>query len=335
MRIVPTASGVPASVVCSRAVTPSPNPGLGLINNPACTRSFTAESNRPTWLLGLDYKPSEDWLIYAKYARGYRGGGVNEANFGVESWNPEKLNTYEIGVKASFNGAVSGNFNIAGFWNDFTDQQATVSIPACTNAPTCAPTGINGIQNVGKSRIKGVEIDATVNLFRDLRLDFGYAYLDAVVTGGSVPFCDSTRFLCAQAAFLTAGSQLLFAPKNRFTMSASYALPVDESVGKISIGATFVYTDKQFQTRGNAAAFAAGVLQEDYGLLPSTSLLNLNLNWKSVAGSPVDLSVYATNITGEKYRVASAGGLASTGGEFILVGEPRMYGVRLKYNFGR
>ena len=118
-------------------------------------------------------------------------------------------------------------------------------------------------------------------------------------------------------------------------MSASYALPVDESVGKISIGATFVYTDKQFQTRGNAAAFAAGVLQEDYGLLPSTSLLNLNLNWKSVAGSPVDLSVYATNITGEKYRVASAGGLASTGGEFILVGEPRMYGVRLKYNFGR
>ena len=334
VRIVPTASGVPASVVCSRAVTPTPNPGLGLINNPACTRSFTAESNRPTWLIDLDYKPSEDWLIYAKYARGYRGGGVNEANFGIESWAPEKLNAYEIGVKASFHGAVSGNFNIAGFWNDFTDQQATVGIPACTNAPTCAPTGINGIQNVGKSRIKGVEVDATVNLFRDLRLDFGYAYLDAKVTGGSVPFCDNTRFLCSQATFLSTGSTLLFAPKNRFTMSASYTLPVDESVGKISIGATFVYTDQQYQTRGDAAAFAVGALPEDYGLLPSTNLLNLNVTWKGVAGSPIDLSAYATNITGEKYRVASAGGISSTGGEFILIGEPRMYGVRLKYRFG-
>ena len=335
VRIVPTVSGVPAAVTCSRAVTPTPNPGLGLINNPACTRSFTAESNRPTWLIDLDYKPSEDWLIYAKYARGYRGGGVNEANFGVEAWNPEKLNTYEIGVKASFHGAVSGNFNIAGFWNDFTDQQATVSIPACTNAPTCAPTGINGIQNVGKSRIKGVEVDATFNLFKDLRLDFGYAYLDAKVTGGSVPFCDNTRFICAQAAFLTAGSTLLFAPQNRFTMSASYTLPEDESVGKISIGATLVYTDQQYQTRGDAAAAAVGALPEDYGLLPSTNLLNLNLNWKGIAGSPVDLSVYATNITGEKYRVASAGGISSTGGEYILVGEPRMYGVRLKYSFGK
>ena len=184
VRITPTVSGVPATVICSRAATPNPNPGLGLINNPACTRSFTAESNRPTWLIDLDYKPSEDWLIYAKYARGYRGGGVNEANIGGESWNPEKLNTYEIGVKASFHGAVSGNFNIAGFWNDFTDQQATVSIPACIpkvpadpndSCKNPAPTGINGIQNVGRSRIKGVEIDATINLFSGLRLDFGYS----------------------------------------------------------------------------------------------------------------------------------------------------------------
>ena len=343
VRIFPTASGVPSLVICSRAVTPSPNPGLGLINNPACTRSFTAESNRPTWLIDLDYKPSEDWLIYAKWARGYRGGGVNEANIGSESWAPEKLNTYEIGVKASFQGSVSGNFNIAGFWNDFTDQQVTVGLPACiprsppVPGDPCtnpAPTGINGILNVGKSRIKGVEVDGTFNLFRDLRLDFGYAYLDAKVTRASVPFCDNSRFNCALATFLSANSQLLFAPEHRFTISANYALPLDESVGKISIGATFVYTDKQFQTRGDTAAAAVGALPEDYGLLPSTNLLNLNLNWKSVAGSPIDISAYATNITGEKYRVASAGGIGSTGGEFILVGEPRMYGVRLKYRFG-
>jgi iron complex outermembrane receptor protein len=334
VRVIPTASGVPLSVGCSRAVTPLPSPGLGLINNPVCTRSFTSQSNKPTWLIDLDYKPNEDMLIYAKWARGYRGGGVNEANFGIETWNPEKLDTYEVGLKTSFHGAVSGNLNIAGFWNEFRDQQTSVFIPACTNALTCAPTGINGIQNVGKSRIQGVEVDGTVNLFNDLRIDFGYAHLNAKVTGGSVPFCDNSRFLCSQAVFLTAGTQLLFAPKHRFTITGTYTLPLDDSIGKLSIGATFVYTAKQFQSHTNDAAFNAGVLPENYGLLPSTSLLNLNLNWKSVAGSPIDFALFATNVTGEKYRIASAGGLPATGGEFFLLGEPRIYGVRVKYRFG-
>ncbi len=331
VRVIPGPNG-PTNASCSRAVTPLR--GVQLINNPVCTRSFTSKSNRPTWLIDIDYKPNEDILIYAKWARGFRGGGVNEANFGIETWAPEKLDTYEVGLKASFQGSVSGNINVAGFWNEFKDQQTSVFIPACTNAPTCAPTGINGIQNVGKSRIKGVEVDGSLTLFQDLRLDFGYTYLDAVVTGGSVPFCDNTRFICSQAAFLSAGSRLLFAPKNRVTVTGTYTLPLDESIGAISVGATFTHTDKQFQTHTNDIPFALGAIPEAYGLLPATDLLNLNLNWKSVAGSPVDVALFATNVTNEKYRVATAGGLTSVGAEFIVLGEPRMYGVRVKYRFG-
>jgi iron complex outermembrane receptor protein len=332
VRVVPSPNGL-VSLRCSRAAT-SANPTAALINSGQCTRRFTAASNRPTWLIDLDYKPNRDMLLYAKYSRGYRGGGVNEANFGIETWKPEKLETYEVGMKASFHGNVSGNFNIAGFWNDFTDQQASVFIPACTNAITCAPTGINGIQNVGRSRIRGVEVDGTLTLLQRLRLDFGYAYLDAKVTGGSVPFCDNTRFICAQASFLSPGSLLLFAPKNRFTVTGTYTLPLDKALGDISVGATFVHTDKQFQSHTDDLPFAAGVIPENYGLLPPTDLLNLNLNWKSVARSGVDLSLFATNVTDTKYRVATAGGLPSTGGEFIVLGEPRMVGVRVKVRFG-
>ena len=335
VRIVPTLSGVPVSIVCSRAVTPVPNPGLALMNNPVCTRSFKAESNRPTWLLNLDYKPSEDVLIYAKWARGYRGGAVNEANFGLEAWNPERLDLYELGLKASFDGAVSGNVNLAGYWNKLKDQQTTVALPACTNAPTCAPTGINGIQNVATSEIKGLEIEGTLKFSRNFRLDFGYAYIDAKVTGGGVPFCDNTRFLCAQAAFFTPGTRSLFAPQNRVTFSATYDLPLDDSIGDVSLGATFVHTDEQVQTYGNRAAFLVGVIPENYGLLPATDLLNLSLTWKKVGGSDFDLALFMTNATNEKYRVAAAGSLPASGAEFILVGEPRMFGARLKYNFGR
>ena len=91
---------------------------------------------------------------------------------------------------------------------------------------------------------------------------------------------------------------------------------------------------RRLQTHSDDLPFAVGAIPENYGLLPATDLLNLNLNWRGIAGSPIDAALFATNVTNEKYRVASSGGLPSTGGEFILVGEPRMYGVRVRYRFG-
>lgn len=337
IRVTPSPTG-PAGFSCSRAETPA-GAGEELLLNRACTRVFTEKSSKPTWLINLDYKPNQDILVYAKYARGYRGGGINEANFGAETWNPEFIDSYEIGLKANFRGAVSGFFNITGFWNDFKDQQATVTIPQCVGTdPGCdnpAPTGINGIQNIGKSRLRGIEVDASATFFDSLRLDVGYAYLDAKVREGSPPFCDPTRFRCDEASFLEAGTALPFAPKNRLTVTGTYTLPLDESMGELSIGATYTHTDKQFTGHSNDSAFAAGAIPFNASLAPATDLLNLNLNWKRVAGSQFDLALFATNVTNEKYHVSAANGLSTLGGEFLILGQPRMYGARLRFNFGQ
>ena len=337
VRVVPSPAGA-VSITCSRAV--GQGSGAQLLTSGQCGigRSFVTSSSRPTWLIDLEYKPAHDVLVYAKYARGYRGGGINEANVGIETWKPEKVDNYEIGFKTSFHGTVSGSLNVDGFWNNFRDQQASVFIAQCTTGrdPGCtngAPTGINGIQNVGKSRMRGVEIEGNIGT-GPVRLDFGYAYLDAKVTGGSVPFCDNTRFLCAGAQFLTAGSQLPFAPKNRITLTGTYTLPVDAKLGKVSVSATFTHTDSQISGGGDASAFAAGAIPFDAGIAPATNLLNLNLNWKDVAGSPVDLTLFATNVTKQKYFVSLSNSLASLGGESVILGEPRMYGMRLKVKFG-
>ncbi|CAN7286370.1 TonB-dependent receptor [Phenylobacterium sp. LjRoot219] len=338
IRVITSAAG-PLVFSCSRAATPA-GANSSLLTSGVCGvgRTFKTKSSEPTWLLNLDYKPNDDTLLYAKYARGYRGGGINEANFGAETWEPETVDNYELGLKTSFRGQVQGTFNIAGFWNEFKDQQASVFIPQCTaNIPGCtnpAPTGINGIQNIGRSRLRGVEVDGSLLLSDQLRLDYGYAYLDAKVTGGSVPFCDNTRFICSQASFLGAGTVLPFAPKNRFTMTATYTLPLDESIGDISLGATFTHTSEYFTGHGSDAAFAAGAIPFNASLSPATDLLNLNLNWRNIAGRPVDLAVYATNIGQEKYYVAAANALSTVGAEYLILGEPRMYGVRLRYRFG-
>ena len=71
----------------------------------------------------------------------------------------------------------------------------------------------------------------------------------------------------------------------------------------------------------------------DFGLLPSPYLLNVNVGWAGVGGMPIDLSAFATNVTGEKY-FAFVAGLGTSGSEYATLGEPRMYGVRLRYRIG-
>jgi hypothetical protein len=36
------------------------------------------------------------------------------------------------------------------------------------------------------------------------------------------------------------------------------------------------------------------------GLVPSSNLVNLNVNWDNVAGSPIDAAFFMTNVTNEK-----------------------------------
>jgi iron complex outermembrane receptor protein len=69
------------------------------------------------------------------------------------------------------------------------------------------------------------------------------------------------------------------------------------------------------------------------GIQDATNLLDLNLSWSKVANTPIDLSLFATNVTNKKYYVFS-GGDGTTGAEFENAGPPRTYGVRLKVAFG-
>jgi iron complex outermembrane recepter protein len=348
IQVFGNAANGPLTYRCARAAQPQGGATAAVLTNGACGngRSFSTRSSKPTWLINLDFKPDPDTLIYAKYARGYRGGNVNEANLQFESWQPEYVDNFEVGAKTSFSGdSVRGNLNVAAFLNKFKDQQVSVFIPQCLGPasvggrPTCtapAPTGINGIQNVGRSELKGVEVDGSLMIGDSWRFDLGYAYLDAKVTdgGSSVPNCNNAAFNCDQAVFLTAGTVLPFAPKNRITVSATYTLPVPAEVGEVSFGAIFTHTDEQFSNRGNDRAFAQGAIPFNAGIAPATDLLNLNFNWNRIGGGPVDMALFMTNVTGEKYWVASGNGLASSGAEWVILGAPRMYGLRMRVNFG-
>jgi iron complex outermembrane receptor protein len=290
-----------------------------------CAIGINKTWKRPTWMVDLEYKPIEDLLLYAKYSRGYRQGSINSNNLGLEVVGPETVDTYEAGAKTSFRGPVPGYFNLTGFYNSFRDQQLAVNtVVAPAFQGVVSPS--QPIVNAGKSRIWGIEVDASVNPFKGMRLDVGYTYLNTELqefVPPPVPIYYLQLLPTAQV-----GGPLALSPENRVTVTGAYTLPLEKSIGAISFGVTYTHTDAN-----RAVAPAAS---PNYYLLSASDLVNLNADWTSIAGSAFDLSFFMTNATGEARLVYPGGGsLATYGIEGGHVNQPRMFGFRMKYHFGQ
>ncbi|MBI1401355.1 TonB-dependent receptor [Hyphomonas sp.] len=97
------------------------------------TGLLEAEFEEVTGRFGFDWAPdlnfSDDTLLYAFYSRGYKGGGINPpqpvgANLFPQTFEPEFINSYEIGTKNTLaNGALQ--LNATGFYYDYTGYQIT------------------------------------------------------------------------------------------------------------------------------------------------------------------------------------------------------------------
>jgi iron complex outermembrane receptor protein len=319
--IFPVEGAPPTSFCTDAASTPD-----------GCRASFSKKSSAPTWMIDFDYNPVEDAMLYAKYARGYRAGGVfSNAPSDLRTFDPEKVDNYEIGLKTSFDRFVRGTFNVAAFYNKFSDQQIQVGFNAAEGAAVSPTTGI---VNAGKSRIYGFEVESTVVPAKGLNFQLSYTYLNATIRSIDEISTSDPNYE-PEVTNLERGSPLVLSPKNKLSLSGSYTLPLDRSIGKVSLGLNYVYTDKQ--TTGNAYAdpdTLARMGGKNLAELDSRNLLNGNVNWEQVAGSPVDMSFFVTNLTNEKYYLFVPG-LGSNGLEFATLAEPRMYGVRLRYNFNQ
>jgi iron complex outermembrane receptor protein len=294
-----------------------------------CASHYEMKSHKPTWLIDLDYNPMQDVLLYAKYARGYRAGTIAPnvtAPYNIVK--PETVDAYEVGFKTSFDKFVRGSFNAAGFYNDFRNQQLQLGFdaaPGATVSPTAAPI------NAGKSQIYGVELEGNATLFEGFNVHAAYTYLHTeiktiptfVAPAGSLYVIDGAQQV---------GDPLALSPKHKLVLSADYTLPLDEKIGRITVGANYVYTSSQVTNYGDRNSPFPEIAGLDS--IPSFHLVNLDATWSNVFGHPVDLGVVATNITNEKYYTFISGIGVSTGFETAQLGTPRMYGVRLRYRFG-
>lgn len=286
----------------------------GSLTYPDCRQEFEQKSDEPTWMLGLDYTPHNDLLYYAKYARGYRQGSINIFGApGFQTHEPETVDTYEIGTKLTLAGAIPGNFNIAVFYNELNDMQIQTGFRGAVNT--------SGITNAGQATIWGAEVETSLGLTDNLRLDLSYAYLNTTLDSYQVPD-PIPEFEVSVVPTAVEGDPLPLTPENAAVASLTYLFPVPESIGEVSLSGTYVYTDKMLASTTSP-----------YGMLPDYSLTNFNLNWNGIGGTRVDALAFITNAFDEEYVTYVHGLYDAIGSEFYTPGMPRMYGIRLRYNF--
>jgi iron complex outermembrane receptor protein len=301
-----------------------------------CSRRFVQKSEAPTWYLEGDLKPDQDTMIYAKWSRGYRAGViVQNISYGFNNVQPEKIDDYEVGAKTTFHGMIEGTFDIDGFFNDFRNQQLLLGFNTNPNycgigcpspvSPTAAPV------NAGQSHIFGLELSSSIIPFEGATLSVDYTYLHTrLVSVRTFTLPPNSLYIITGAQ--KTGDELPLSPHNKLTVSASYDLPLDPDLGKITLGTTFVHTDRQLTNYEDRDLVGTPFANLSY--IQPTDLLTLNATWASIMQQPVDLSVFATNVTGQKYYTWVPGLAPGEGFETAELGAPTMYGARLTYHFG-
>ena len=122
----------------------------------------------------LDYKISEENLLYASYSRGYKSGGINpplSPGAGVPvAFAPEFIDSFEVGSKNTF---LDGRLrlNVAAFYYKYKGLQISRIVQR---------TAVNDNIN---ANIYGLEADAIVQPIRAFAVNLGFSYLKTKVAG--------------------------------------------------------------------------------------------------------------------------------------------------------
>ncbi len=301
------------------------NPGAILFRTDTDFRNGTLQrkDKKFTPRVALGYKVNADHNVYASYSEGFKGGGfdprlnmvgtrLTEAQARA-GYDPETIETYELGLKSAFNGGRITT-NAAVFYSDYKDVQIPGSVAIDTNGDGRDDSFAGVTTNAGKAKIKGVELEAIANITRDFTIAGMYSYIDA----------DYKEYIVAG---VNVADQRVFqnTPKNSANLRANYdiALPIMGHNGKVSLIGSVSYkgATNQFET--------VSLLDQ-----PSYKLWDASIVWTRADGK-IRAGIHGKNLNDERYK--TAGYLFPTlGNEGTLTafyGNPRTVSATLEYRF--
>ncbi|WP_421837550.1 TonB-dependent receptor [Novosphingobium sp.] len=267
------------------------------------------DDSKPSWLVGLDFKVTDDLLLYFNHRGSWRTGGFNGASGArfpnADSFKPETTYDFELGAKFSGNlGPVRTRLNIAVYDQYIKNVQRTIYLNNAANAG-----------NVNKARVSGVEIDGNFILSKWLEVGGAYTHTNGRYTDNRATL-GVTSYLFAPYAD---------APKNTGSFYARASTDLGD-LGNVALRGE-LYAQSHFYYSNLDATVLPGTRIDGY------HLVNLRAEWNEIRSSKVNAALYVNNLTKSKYYT---GGIALgqvTGTNATIPGAPRMYGFELSVKF--
>jgi len=267
----------------------------------------------------LAWQPNDRHNLYVSWSQGFKGGSfdprgltsaapdldgdgvVSEAEvFEFMKFEPEEVETWEIGAKSSFaQGRV--NTSVALFHSDYTNIQVPGSIGVDTDGDGVSDTFAGVTTNAGAATVQGVELEMNALLGRNLAtsgdalttmLTLGYidADYDEFITAVTDPATGST-------ALEDVADQRVFQNTPDWTghWNMRYDVPMAMfgNEGMFSVIGAWSYRGKT-----NQFEIASPFLDQD-----AYSLYDLHLVWKRNDGR-YQIGLHGRNLGDEQYKTA-------------------------------
>ena len=278
------------------------------------------------------YRVNDQISTYAKVVTGYKAGGSNEASpTFTRTFNPEKVTSYEVGVKSDlFDRRV--RLNLAAYYARYKDLQLDIS----ANAQDVSQSDTF---NVGKANIKGLEADLTVVPVDGLTLSASYAYSDYKIKDVLAPAGSIFDPAINPAATTKPGDDITgyfvlpFTPKNSYRLSGDWTV-FKTATGSLAAHADFTWKGKVFTTAGDGPSVPKGrdfPVNDSYGLLDGRLTYTIQRN----GGHNVSIGAFGKNILDKRYPGFVIGLGSITAGYTARpesYGTPRTYGIEIGFD---
>jgi outer membrane receptor protein involved in Fe transport len=279
-------------------------------NGTSAPLSSNASNSGVTPKFDLSYTLSNDAMIYATAAEGFRPGGPNspipsscDAALGAlglkaapTQFGPDSVWSYEFGEKAKlFQQRLTVDGDI--YYEDWDGVQQQVA-PAC---------GFKFTANAGRATIYGAELEIALKLTAELTVSENAGYTHAV---------NSTT---EAGAGVTSGERLLDVPDYTSNTSLVYTHRLNEDyrlIGRVTN--SYVGSQQDITYARNT--------------LPSYDLVDLRTG---LAAKKWSAYLFVSNVTGTRALLSDTGALSANVSIFnrITTNQPRTYGVDLSYKF--
>jgi iron complex outermembrane receptor protein len=255
---------------------------------------------------GAEFKPSNDLLFFATYARGYLGPTVTFSGLtGTRSdVAPQTVDDFTAGAKMQFlNRTLTVNLNA--FIDKYRDLQTSV---------------FNGTEfvteNAGGAEAKGFEVELILRPVRTLTFNVSYTYSDAKFTdyitacpayvtriGQAATRCNAPGSTVATPLYQAGGEALPGAPKHTLNVGAALDQPITDHLS-FDLSANL-------SMRSDVTYAVGDPLQKQDGY----EIVNLNAGIGSTDGK-WRIGVFARNLFGTDFNSAIIG-LPFTDGGYV------------------